>query len=63
VDDGATTEPRTPINNPAARAHVAAFHESGLRPEISDRLKRHLHAFLMAYNFAKRLKTLKGLTP
>ncbi|MGH9539986.1 MAG: IS481 family transposase, partial [Terriglobales bacterium] len=26
-------------------------------------LKKHLHAFLMAYNFAKRLKTLKGLTP
>jgi IS30 family transposase len=28
-----------------------------------DHLKEHLHAFLMAYNFAKRLKTLKGLTP
>jgi hypothetical protein len=28
-----------------------------------DHLKQHLHAFLMAYNFAKRLKTLKGLTP
>ncbi|MGH8455198.1 MAG: integrase core domain-containing protein, partial [Nevskiales bacterium] len=28
-----------------------------------DHLKRHLHAFLMAYNFVKRLKTLKGLTP
>jgi IS30 family transposase len=26
-------------------------------------LKAHLHAFLMAYNFAKRLKTLKDLTP
>jgi transposase InsO family protein len=26
-------------------------------------LKVHLQAFLMAYNFAKRLKTLKGLTP
>ena len=26
-------------------------------------LKQHLHAFLMAYNFAKRLKTLRGLTP
>jgi transposase InsO family protein len=25
-------------------------------------LKEHLHAFLMAYNFAKRLNTLKGLT-
>jgi transposase InsO family protein len=28
-----------------------------------DELKHHLQAFLMAYNFAKRLKTLKGLTP
>jgi len=28
-----------------------------------DHLKRHLHAFLMAYNFTKRLKNLKGLTP
>jgi transposase InsO family protein len=26
-------------------------------------LRQHLHAFLMAYNFAKRLKALKGLTP
>ena len=28
-----------------------------------DQLKTHLHSFLMAYNFARRLKTLKGLTP
>jgi hypothetical protein len=28
-----------------------------------DHLKQPLHTFLMAYNFAKRLKTLKGLTP
>ena len=26
-------------------------------------LNSHLHDFLMAYNFARRLKTLKGLTP
>ena len=26
-------------------------------------MKQHLHTFLMAYNFAKRLKTLSGLTP
>ena len=25
--------------------------------------QRHLTTFLMAYNFAKRLKTLRGLTP
>jgi transposase InsO family protein len=28
-----------------------------------DHLKQHLHTFLMAYTFAKRRKTLKGLTP
>ena len=26
-------------------------------------LKEHLHAFLMVHNFAKRLKTPRGLTP
>jgi len=31
--------------------------------QTHEQLKKHLHAFLMAYNFAKRLKTLKGLTP
>ena len=31
--------------------------------ETHNHLKEHLQAFLMAYNFAKRLKTLKGLTP
>jgi len=28
---------------------------------LLDQLKQHLHTFLMAYNFAKRLKTLRGL--
>ncbi len=28
-----------------------------------DQLKNHLAAFVNAYNFTKRLKTLKGLTP
>jgi transposase-like protein len=31
--------------------------------ETHDHLKAHLHTFLMAYNCATRLKTLKGLTP
>jgi transposase InsO family protein len=31
--------------------------------QTHQHLKEHLHAFLMAYNFAKRLKTLQGLTP
>ena len=28
-----------------------------------EQLKTHIYDFIMAYNFAKRLKTLKGLTP
>jgi hypothetical protein len=28
-----------------------------------QQLRDHLATFLMAYNFAKRLKTLKGLSP
>ena len=31
--------------------------------ESQNRLEEHLDAFTDAYNFAKRLKTLKGLTP
>lgn len=30
--------------------------------ESHDRLREHLKTFLDAYNFAKRLKTLNGLT-
>ena len=28
-----------------------------------DQLRRHLDDFVSAYNFGRRLKTLKGLTP
>ena len=31
--------------------------------DTHDQLRRHLATFVKAYNFAKRLKTLKGLTP
>ena len=31
--------------------------------ETHERLKAHLQLFLDAYNHARRLKTLKGLTP
>lgn len=31
--------------------------------QTHEHLKEHLQTFLMAYNFAKRLKTFKGLTP
>ena len=31
--------------------------------QTNAQLKEHMQTFLMAYNFARRLKTLKGLTP
>ncbi len=31
--------------------------------ETHDQLRSHLADFVTAYNFARRLKTLKGLTP
>ena len=31
--------------------------------ETHDELRTHLDHFVQAYNFARRLKTLKGLTP
>jgi hypothetical protein len=31
--------------------------------DTHEQLRRHLADFLAAYNFAKRLKMLKGLTP
>jgi transposase InsO family protein len=31
--------------------------------DTHNQLKAHLNDFLKAYNFARRLKTLKGLTP
>jgi transposase InsO family protein len=39
-------------------ATVQRFHY-----QTTDELNEHLQAFLLAYNHAKRLKTLRGLTP
>ena len=46
------------MNRTLKEATVKRYHY-----ETHRHLKGHLHTFLMAYNFAKRLKTLKGLTP
>lgn len=46
------------MNRTLKEATVKKYHDA-----THDHLKAHLHAFLMAYNFAKRLKTLKRLTP
>jgi transposase len=46
------------MNRTLKEATVNRYHY-----ESHSQLKQHLHTFLMAYNFAKRLKTLRGLTP
>ena len=46
------------MNRTLKEATVKRYHY-----DSHDELKGHLQAFLMAYNFAKRLKTLKGFTP
>jgi transposase InsO family protein len=49
---------RTPKEATAKQFAVKQFYD-----QTHQHIKGHLHAFLMAYNFAKRLKTLTGLTP
>jgi hypothetical protein len=46
------------MNRTIKEATVKRYHY-----QSHEQLKEHLYTFLMAYNFAKRLKTLKGLTP
>jgi transposase InsO family protein len=46
------------MNRTLKEATVHRYHY-----ETHDQLRKHLGTFLPAYNFAKRLKTLKGLTP
>jgi transposase InsO family protein len=60
------TKPRHPwtngqverMNRTIKDATVKRYHY-----ESHDQLRRHLADFVAAYNFARRLKTLKGLTP
>ena len=46
------------MNRTIKEATVKRFHY-----DTHDELRSHLADFVSAYNFAKRLKTLKGLTP
>ncbi len=46
------------MNRTIKEATVKRYHY-----QSHEQLKSHLQTFLMAYNFARRLKTLKGLTP
>ena len=64
--DHRLTKPRHPwtngqverMNRTIKDATVKRFHY-----ETHDQLRSHLGDFVTAYNFARRLKTLKGLTP
>ena len=60
----------TTTNHPWTNGQVERMHRTlkdatvkRYHYQTHNRLKEHLQAFLMAYNFAKRLTTLKGLTP
>ena len=46
------------MNRTLKEATVSRWHYGS-----HTQLRQHLHAFLMAYNFVKRLKALRGLTP
>lgn len=60
------TKPNHPWTNGQVERMNRTLKEATVKKyyyQTHDQLKQHLHIFLMAYNFAKRLKTLKGLTP
>ena len=46
------------MNRTIKEATIRRYHY-----QSADELNEHLQAFLLAYNHAKRLKTLRGLTP
>ena len=50
--------PGRALNRTLKEATVKRYHY-----DSHDQLRDHLAAFLDAYNFARRLKTLRGLTP
>ncbi len=60
----------TKINHPWTNGQVERMNRTLKEATVKryyyathEQLKEHLKAFVTAYNFAKRLKTLKGLTP
>ena len=46
------------LNRTIKEATIQRFHY-----QTTNERNKHLQAFLLAYNHAKRLKTLRGLTP
>jgi Integrase core domain len=63
--DHRTTKPKHPWTNGQVERMNRTLKEATVKRyyyETHDQLRGHLANFVMAYNFAKRLKTLKGLT-
>lgn len=64
--DHRTTRPKHPWTNGQVERMNRTIKEATVKRfyyETHDQLREHLANFVAAYNFAKRLKTLKGLTP
>ena len=64
--DHRLTKPKHPWTNSQVERMNRTLKEATVRRYHYDshhQLRKHLAAFLAAYNFAKRLKTLRGLTP
>jgi transposase InsO family protein len=64
--DHRLTKPKHPWTNGQVERMNRTLKEATVRRyyyETHEQLRRHLADFVQAYNFARRLKTLKGLTP
>ncbi len=64
--DHRTTKPKHPWTNGQVERMNRTIKDATVKRfyyETHDRLREQLANFVAAYNFAKRLKTLKGLTP
>ena len=60
------TKPRHPWTNGQVERMNRTIKEATVKRyyyNSHNQLKAHLHSFLMAYNFARKLKTLRGLAP
>ncbi|MES0064131.1 integrase core domain-containing protein, partial [Mesorhizobium sp. M0041] len=64
--DHRTTKPRHPWTNGQVERMNRTIKDATVKRfyyESHDQLRQHLADFVLAYNFGRRLKTLKGLTP
>jgi transposase InsO family protein len=64
--DHRLTKPRHPWANGQVEKRNRTIKDATVKryhDESHDQLRQHLADFVAAYNFARRLKTLKGLTP